>query len=80
MAVHRAAITIGIRDVENKLREGIQHSCSKLDVRKNQPFGTTNAHIKHKWGKSREDMKVAELQAVWAYVNMLWDREDEKEI
>ena len=78
-AVHRAAITIGIRDVENKLREAIQHSCSKLDARRNQPFGTTNAHIKHKFGKSREDMKIAELQAVWAYLNMLWDREDEEE-
>ena len=71
--VHRAAIAISVRELEDKLREAIQAKCSDIDGRKGQPFGTTNGAVKGVFKKSRTDMSLAELQAVWAYVNTLWD-------
>ena len=72
--VRRAAITISVRDVEGKLREGIQQTCNKIDAHLGKPFGTTNRHIAGHFKKSRTEMTIAELQEVWAYVNVLWER------
>lgn len=72
--VHRVAITIGVREVEDKLREGIQQTCNRIDAHLGQPFGTTNRAIRTHFDKSRTEMTIAELQAVWAYVNTLWEK------
>ena len=72
--VQRVAVSIGIREVEDKIRQAIQKTCNAIDGLRGVPYKTTNDHVMRRFGKSRTEMELAELQQVWAYVNMLWDQ------
>jgi superfamily II DNA or RNA helicase len=61
--------TLTVKEEEDKLRKRIQHRCSVIDYHYHREPGSTNGEMMKQFGKSRELMTNAELQAVWGFIN-----------
>jgi hypothetical protein len=53
---------------EGRLRQNIQRFCANNDRRRELEWGVTNREVFEHFGKSREDMTLSELSAVWAWL------------
>lgn len=54
---------------EAKLRRAIEDYCRRWDKATNQDWGTLNKRVRRHFNKPRDEMTIAELQAVWAWLH-----------